>query len=208
MESLKLELNQRIEILRDKKVYFCNVQEELDGKPIISIPVCNSEYLILKEDEVIDAVYYDKNYGVYGFFIKIEGRRLEGKVSCYIVSKPFNVRKIQRREYVRVNIIESIRCIVDHEEIDEQYYDATLLELSGGGLRIKMSKKLNIGDKLICDLADNDSILKVQGKVIRIISETNREFVYGICFDEISDRVRDRIIKNVFLVMRKQRELC
>ena len=208
MESLKLELNQRVEILWEDKVYYCNVQEEFEGKPVISLPVCNSEYLTLKEGEIIDAVYYDKNYGVYGFIMKIEGRRLENNIPCYIVSKPFNVRRIQRREYVRVCVIESIVCAITTKDDEEKFCTGILLDLSGGGLRVKMNEELDIGDKIICDYKDENTTIHLPGRVVRREKDIENNYIYGICFEDIGDRIRDKIIKNVFLVMRKQRELC
>lgn len=208
METIKLELNQRLEILWEEHVYCCTVQEEVDGKPVISIPVYRSQYLTLKDGEIVDAVYYDKNNGVYGFIIKIEGRTLENSIPCYVVSKPINVKRIQRREYVRVDLLESIRFIKNLDTKDEDAVNGTILDVSGGGVRLQTTEKLEISEKIICLLNIDDEVVDIAGRIVRKEEDVEKFHMYGVEFENVLDRVRDRVIKKVFLQMRKQRELC
>ncbi|MEG0296337.1 MAG: PilZ domain-containing protein [Clostridium sp.] len=207
MENLKLGLNQRVEILWDKNIYVCNVQEDIDGMPVISIPVYNSEYLTLKEGEMVDAVYYNDNYGVFGFVITIQGRRLENNIPCYVVSKPFNIKKIQRRDYVRVTTVDTIKYAVETSEVKDKLFNAILLDLSGGGLRLKMKEKLSTGDSIVCELKSDMDIISVKGRIVRVTENYEKDYTYGVCFEDISENIREKIIRTVFLIMRKQREL-
>lgn len=207
MESIKLELNYRLEVMWEDGVYYCTVQEEFEGKPVISIPVKNGEYLTLKDGEILEAVYHNENYGVYGFIAKIEGRRIENNIPCYVLSKPFNVRKIQRREFVRVEIMEPTICTIHKNKENESKVKALLLDLSGGGARIRMKESLNEGDSLIISIEIDNVTIESVATIIRREPDVDKLHIYGLEFNDINDRLREKIIKKVFMQMRKLREL-
>ena len=209
MDKLKLEINNKIEVIYGEKNYKSVIQDirEEEDEILISIPVLDGEYLTLVTRRVIEQIYYDNNGNVYQFKSKVLGRIKEKKLSLYRFSSPFDVRKIQRRDYVRVNFIKAINYLSSKDIEKEKYKKALLLDLSGGGMKIKVDEKLDKNDLIFSKIIYDDSIIDVNGKVVRVEKTEDKEYICGINFSDIEERTREEIIRIVFKVMRKQREL-
>lgn len=209
MDKLKLEINNKIEVIYGEKNYKSVIQDirEEEDEILISIPVLDGEYLTLVTRRVIEQIYYDNNGNVYQFKSKVLGRIKEKNLSLYRFSSPFDVRKIQRRDYVRVNFIKAINYLSSKDIEKEKYKKALLLDLSGGGMKIKVDEKLDKNDLIFSKIIYDDSIIDVNGKVVRVEKTEDKEYICGINFSDIEERTREEIIRIVFKVMRKQREL-
>ncbi|MBU5454797.1 flagellar brake protein [Caproiciproducens sp. MSJ-32] len=208
MEKLKLEINNKLEVLYDKKNYKSVIQDirEKEEEILISIPVLDGEYLTLATGTIIEQIYYGNN-NIYQFKTKILGRTKERNLSLYRLSLPYDIKKIQRRDYVRVNFVKIINYINAKDIENEKYKKALLLDLSGGGMRIKVEEKLEKDDIILAKIVYENSIINVNGKVIRVERTEDNKYICGIIFSDINERTREEIIKIVFKVMRKQREL-
>jgi len=147
MEKLKLEINNKLEVFYDKKNYKSVIQDirEKEKEVLISIPVFDGEYLTLATGTIIEQIYYGNN-NIYQFKTKILGRTKERNLSLYRLSLPYDIKKIQRRDYVRVNFVKIINYINAKDIENEKYKKALLLDLSGGGMRIKVEEKLEKGE--------------------------------------------------------------
>lgn len=209
MDKLKLEINNKIEVIYGEKNYKSVIQDirEEEDEILISIPVLDGEYLTLVTGRVIEQIYYDNNGNVYQFKSKVLGRIKEKNLSLYRFSSPFDVRRIQRRDYVRVNFIKAINYLSSKDIEKEKYKKALLLDLSGGGMKIKVDEKLDKNDLIFSKIIYDDSIIDVNGKVVRVEKTEDKEYICGINFSDIEERTREKIIRIVFKVMRKQREL-
>jgi len=208
VEKLKLEINNKLEVLYDKKNYKSVIQDirEKEEEILISIPVLDGEYLTLATGTIIEQIYYGNN-NIYQFKTKILGRTKERNLSLYRLSLPYDIKKIQRRDYVRVNFVKIINYINAKDIEKEKYKKALLLDLSGGGMRIKVEEKLEKDDIILAKIVYENSIINVNGKVIRVERTEDNKYICGIIFSDINERTREEIIKIVFKVMRKQREL-
>lgn len=209
MDKLKLEINNKIEVIYGEKNYKSVIQDirEEEDEILIFIPVLDGEYLTLVTGRVIEQIYYDNNGNVYQFKSKVLGRIKEKNLSLYRFSSPFDVRKIQRRDYVRVNFIKAINYLSSKDIEKEKYKKVLLLDLSGGGMKIKVDEKLDKNDLIFSKIIYDDSIIDVNGKVVRVEKTEDKEYICGINFSDIEERTREEIIRIVFKVMRKQREL-
>lgn len=209
MDKLELEINNKIEVIYGEKNYKSVIQDirEEEDEILIFIPVLDGEYLTLVTGRVIEQIYYDNNGNVYQFKSKVLGRIKEKNLSLYRFSSPFDVRKIQRRDYVRVNFIKAINYLSSKDIEKEKYKKALLLDLSGGGMKIKVDEKLDKNDLIFSKIIYDDSIIDVNGKVVRVEKTEDKEYICGINFSDIEERTREEIIRIVFKVMRKQREL-
>nr|WP_286172892.1 flagellar brake domain-containing protein [Caproiciproducens sp. MSJ-32] len=205
---MKLEINNKLEVLYDKKNYKSVIQDirEKEEEILISIPVLDGEYLTLATGTIIEQIYYGNN-NIYQFKTKILGRTKERNLSLYRLSLPYDIKKIQRRDYVRVNFVKIINYINAKDIENEKYKKALLLDLSGGGMRIKVEEKLEKDDIILAKIVYENSIINVNGKVIRVERTEDNKYICGIIFSDINERTREEIIKIVFKVMRKQREL-
>jgi c-di-GMP-binding flagellar brake protein YcgR len=211
MGDLALEVNNRLDVLYEEKIYKCQVQDLEENFFNVNIPVSEGEYLTVPRGIDLEFMSFCDDGDVYKFKSTIISRSQENNISMYVMANPFEIQKIQRRDYVRVKVAQIINYITGDyslEDIDElRLNNAILLDLSGGGMRVKVKEQINKGDKIISQLKYGTQELFVKGTVVRVEATEDKKWIYGVVFDEIDERTRDRIIRMVFDIMRKQREL-
>lgn len=209
MKNFKLNINERIEVLFNDKEYKSSILNISEDYLYISIPICSDEYLIINTDEVIEINVYLENGRCYKFNSKILYRGKEGNISYYKLSKPFNVERIQRRDYFRVEVIEKVQY-VNLSELDSDetpYIQADMIDLSGSGVKLKINEKVKIEDILLIKMKIKNSDIVLKGQVMRTFMDNNDKTICGIKFIDITQAQTDKIIEELFLIMRKQREL-
>ncbi|QAA31693.1 flagellar brake protein [Clostridium manihotivorum] len=211
MGDLALEVNNRLDVLYEEKIYKCQVQDLEENFFNVNIPVSEGEYLTVPRGIDLEFMSFCDDGDVYKFKSTIISRSQENNISMYVMANPFEIQKIQRRDYVRVKVAQIINYITGDyslEDIDElRLNNAILLDLSGGGMRVKVKEQITKGDKIISQLKYGTQELFVKGTVVRVEATEDKKWIYGVVFDEIDERTRDRIIRMVFDIMRKQREL-
>lgn len=203
MEKVKLEVNDRIEIERNDVKYKSKIQNITNENIFIDIPLYNNDYLILQNAETVRITTYGKERIVFRLDCEVIGRAIDGNIRVYKLAKPHIIKKIQRRNYVRVKITRIIKCIKE-----DRNFDSLLLDLSGGGMRLKASKELIQGDEIIAVINNNQKEVTVKGKIVRIEDDSDLKYnIIGVEFIEIHNKEREAIIQIVFEIMRKQIEL-
>ncbi|MDU5109261.1 MAG: PilZ domain-containing protein [Clostridium sp.] len=221
MSNIKLEMNCVIDILFENNVYKSTIQDVKAEEFLIAVPINDGIFLTLNEGDELQQIIYDGNGNVFGYKSKVLGRYVEEEKPYYRLSLPYSITKIQRRDYVRVDIVQIINY-VNEKEIEtelkenskkaevikkEKYKNAMILDLSGGGMRVKIKDPIKLNDTIVASLKYEDEEIEVKGEVIRITKAEDRSFVCGVTFVNISNSTREKIIRTVFKIMRKQREL-
>ena len=49
--------------------------------------------------------------------------------------------------------------------------------------------------------------LRIKGKIVRVYMTENKDYICGVKFIDLEEKIREKIIRLVFTIMRKQREL-
>ena len=162
----------------------------------------------MHENDEIEAEYYVDGGNYYKFNCRVLGRTREGKLNLYRLSKPYNIIKIQRRNFVRVDMVEYAFYKLQNDNEEEAWKKGIILDLSGGGMKIKTEEKLSLRDSVTVNIfiGENEKI-QVVGEAVRVEKCKINEYICGLKFKEISERTRDKIIQKVFEQMRKQRGL-
>jgi len=219
MVDMKLKINGRIEVIDyDSDVnYKSNIQDITEDGILITIPMKEGKYLPLNKSERVSIIYYEEKE-VYQFEVDVLGRTID-VIPVILLSKPQNVRLIQRRNYVRVLILKVIKCLnIDRELLakdvsrivgttsSHKFKEATLLDLSGGGMRIKTELKLQLNDGLIISLPLIEEEITIKAKVVRCDEQQDNLRAYGLKFLDLEEKDRDKIIKYIFHIMREQRK--
>lgn len=209
MSKFKLVINSRIDVFVGKAVYKTVIQDVLKDGFLISIPVNEGEYLMLNQHEEVELYNYVDDLSLYKLTCNIIGKVIDNNIPLYKVSLPKDIKKIQRRNYVRVNMLQPIKYVKGETNNikDGQMLPALLLDLSGGGMRIKLREELYSGDIIFAQLKSNELAINAKGKVVRKEKCNDGRFIYGISFWQLDNIERENIIRNVFKIMRKQREL-
>ncbi|MBL4932946.1 flagellar brake protein [Clostridium paridis] len=210
MKSLRIGLNRVVSIFwKDEKVYKASVQDEEEGFFYINLPVCDGEYLFFVEGQKLSMLFNDEN-NIYKFETTVIKRTLVNQMPLYKLEIPENYEKVQRRDYVRIEFVQKlqyVRLSDKNEELDNEYKAALLLDISGGGLRMKSKEKNSINDKVLINISFENEIVGIIGRIVRISKSEDKEFIYGIKFDENQRSSREKIVRIVFKLMRKQRGL-
>lgn len=207
MKTFDIYINCILDVLDDKgKAYKSRIQEINEDHMYIDIPMENGEYLLLRQNCEIGIIIYNEKIGMlYKANLRIIGKKIEGNLRLYKVSRPYGIEKLQRRNYVRVD---TTRTVKYKKKGDIAYSDGIILDLSGGGMKIKLDKKIEVNDILNLIVELDGKFAQIKGQVRRVYKdEKDRKYVIGFEFTEINEAVRDRIIHIVFSVMRRQMEV-
>lgn len=202
-----MDVNGKLDLYWNDEVFKTEVQDITDEYIVIGIPMHNGSYLALAKGDLIELVYYD-DVSLYGFTSEVIGRSREGAVHQIFIRHPENWRKIQRRNFVRVGVTQYINYEV---LIDDNYSEkkkGMMIDLSGGGLRLKTAEQLSQGDIVRVFIQNEEVNIVGDGKIVRTEKDTDGRFLYGVSFEEIDGLSRERVIQYVFNIMRKQRKLA
>ena len=212
MNNFELKVNYRLEVIFNDKNYKCLVTDIDEEWTKINIPVCEDEYLSLYSGEVIEINMYLDSGKCYNFNSKVLSRGKEGNISYYKLGMPFNIKRIQRRSYFRVGVLNlaHYRNITnfDNNDLDDiPYTEAMMIDLSGGGVKLKINEDVQVNDILSIKMNIKGSDIIVKGEVVRVQRSGDNENLCGIKFLDISQSQIDKIIEELFEIMRKQRAL-
>lgn len=211
MKNLNVFISKNISVLINEDVYKSNIQDITKDYMAISVPVKDGLYNPLLENETMEITYID-NGSAFKFNAKVLGRKIEN-IPMILVTIPEekDIIKIQRREYVRIPLSKSIKYKKVNEDIrkqnfiDDKYFkDAMLIDLSGGGMKVKIQESVKLNDEIISIIKLKDREVVVTGKVVRRYKEKDNN-VCGIKFINLHKKVTEDIIAYVFEVMRKRR---
>ena len=100
--KIKMSINQKIEVINHNKKYNCRIQDIKENCFLIDAP-----FLLLHDDNLEFIISNDDE--VFACSSKIIGHKKENNIDLSIVSMPYSVMKIQRREYYRLVIAEPIK---------------------------------------------------------------------------------------------------
>lgn len=205
MKGFNIHLNSIIDIIaEDGKTYKSRVQEIKNKEIFIDMPMENGEYILLKRGAEVNSILYNEKVGMlYKLKSKVLERVIDGNLRLYKITWPYEIKKLQRRNYVRVNTTKGIKY---KKKEDIIYSNGLVLDLSGGGMKIKLDKILSVGEEveLLIDL--NGKFAKIKGEVRRVDKDKD-SYIVGFEFTDIGEAVRDRIIQIVFSIMRRQIEV-
>ncbi len=170
----------------------------------VGVPVHKGQFIPLREGTAIELFFSDE-FTAYSFFSSII-KRVAQTVPTFIIEFPKMIRKIQRRQYVRVPLIKHlVYRIIDKKGISEEK-NGFMLDLSGGGFLLKAFENLPPNTIITIKTSIGESEIEIPGVIVRSVKEDDKDFYnVSVCFNEISERVRDKIISYVFDIQRQRR---
>lgn len=210
MTKIDFKVNKKLELLVDEKYFNSNIQDITEEYIAINVPMSAGEYLPLSKGTIIDVIYYEEE-NIYKFKSSVIGRRFEN-IPIILLAKPKEVQKIQRRKYFRVPLISSIKYknLKNDPKTnpstveDSEYAKALLIDLSGGGMKVKVAESVNTNDFLLVSLTINNQNILIVGQAMRIVKDDEGRFICGLSFEFLENTTREVIIKFIFQLMREQ----
>ncbi|KRQ87040.1 Flagellar brake protein YcgR [Caloramator mitchellensis] len=215
--DLKLNVNQKIEVLQDGVAYKSKVQDTNENYILIDIPLSGNRYFITHPGSTIE-FFVPTEKDVTKCRSIILGKRRENNVEMIVLSLPEVIEKVQRREYFRLPITMEIKYSLLPE--DKRYFDlrdvpptyykqmnkGLSVDISGGGIKIISKEKTTPGANVLL-LVPLPQEVMILASVIRIEELDNKTFRLALRFDNIDEKTRDNIIRFIFSKMREQLKL-
>lgn len=138
--------------------------------------------------------------GLYHFTCIYQDKRLK-PLPVWIISLPFDVKRIQQRAFVRIDtkLKIQIQAVADSGETNS--HNVFTKDISGGGMQIVSKVPYAIGHKIFIafELPELGSICTVAEVVRSVKQESEFDVFYiGLKFIDIPERERNKIIKYIF----------
>ncbi|MCY6370372.1 flagellar brake protein [Clostridium ganghwense] len=210
MSGIKFKINNKVEIIMDEQVYSCDVQDMKEGYLAISIPIKDTQYLPLRKGDRIEVLYYEGN-SLYKFNSVVAVRK-KANIPLIWITVPENYKKVQRRKFVRVSVLLNVKCAVIDKDFSLNkanisqlnFSEGTVVDLSGGGVRLKTKLKIGNNNMLLIALPLDKGGILIKGNVVRAEEDDIKNKICGINFIELQPAEQEKIIQYVFTIMREQ----
>lgn len=210
MEDFKLKINDRVEVIKDEKAYKALIIDIREDFLTINLPVNDGNYLMLYPSEKIEMTSYLEDGRCFKFYSEVILRGKENNILFYKISPPFDIQKIQRRNFFRVDLTDDIHykkiTLVEEEDYDTiPYKRGLMVDLSAGGLKLKARDNISKDDLLLIKMKVNEVELELKCDIVRIENTADKEKLCGLRFIEISPAQSELIVRELFKIIRKQR---
>lgn len=212
MVKISFEVNRKLEILCEDNAIAKSIIQEVEEKYIsIGVPMSQGLYYPLNKGDIVDAYYNDSKGNIYSFQSTVLGRKFD-KIPMLIISEPKEVKKIQRRKFVRIEHLTPINYIVvkDYPNnpikkvTEEDFKKGYSLDISGGGMRIKIASEVSLGDYVLISAPIGEEEILALCKVVRLEKDIDGKLnICGISFEDVNSITREKIIQFIFKNMRK-----
>lgn len=210
-----------------KKVYLSKVCDIIDDTKIkVTMPIESGHIVAVSPNTKLDACFYTTK-GLYHGRVLVVERMKEDNIYMMVVELQYELEKFQRRQYYRLSCTmdlqfrrmeeEEVVNFTQYKEIPDErelklLHEGVALDFSGGGVRFVSDERYNKDDLLLVRLRisyeDTYKVYVLVGKVIATSEGKNgrKKYESRVEFLDVSSRIREEIIKYIFLEERKQRK--
>jgi len=139
---------------------------------------------------------------MHEFTSSLISRQIES-LPVWIIATPYNLKKIQQREFVRLNASLPVQIveIINQEIAEDVVITAVTKDFSGGGMQLVLTQSWSIGTKLLVTIHYPDiGSINQKSEVVRVQQPQSDRKIYwvGIKFLEMNERDRSSITKLIF----------
>jgi len=211
---MQLEIGQKMYVARDEDAgsYVTSLQDMTGEYLLVGIPYYLGQPLILMQGDAILVTYVGTD-GVYRFSTVCRGRRMD-RVPLYILGRPEQVERIQRRRLVRLPVALEVRGGEKPNYGSVQEYSRWYTsDISAGGMSLILENPPAVGTKLVLEFS-----IPVHGRLRHIFADGQvkrvqrlegndgeTRFAVGIRFQGLSKADEDAIVAFIFRRMAEER---
>lgn len=223
-----VESNTAVNNKEEKKVYRSQVYDVVGEEQLkIAMPQEKGKLLLLHLEAVYRLQFYTET-GLYECKGKVIDRYKTDNVYVVVVDIISALKKIQRREFYRLNClldgqIHSLdeeelmagdlkRILRMHESNWPVYEDAVIVDISGGGARIATNYQVEEDSYIILKFQVNfkedfrEYRLLAHVVMVKKLENKKKDYELRIEFEQIDNNVRESLIKYIFEEERKKRK--
>jgi c-di-GMP-binding flagellar brake protein YcgR len=181
-----------------------NINE--DGSIDVLIPISKRKIVYINNDTALKVIIASEG-AIYEFKAEIV-EKLFGVVPLLRLKRVSDIQKIQRRNYFRLKATNKfkIRKLINLKEaIYSEYFEVTMVDISGGGLAFNAEIELDINDLIEVNMDLNSKTINLLGKIVRADKDEDKAkmFSYGVNFEKIAEIERNVIMRYIFEEQRK-----
>jgi c-di-GMP-binding flagellar brake protein YcgR len=185
--------------------YLTRIDKVEENTLSIGAPYSRGSILPLRAGTALEIYFHDES-SAYSLRTVIQ-ERTSIPLPLFILDFPDDIRKIQRRNFVRISDnlpleyqLVSVNCLSD-------FKPGNLLNISGGGLCFRTKEKLEQDTRLYLLLKLPDGQINTFARVLRVSAiENNIYYSVSVEFQNISENERDSIIRHIFNKQRTMRQ--
>lgn len=218
-DDVKFLINNKVDIIWDDGDYKSNIEDVTEKYLAISIPIKEGQYIPLRVGEKLEVIYY-AGKELYKFYTIVIGRKVD-RIPIILLEIPQELVHVQRRRFVRIPVILNFEYKKFNSSVEVEYKryinnqvwtiskvtnKGIMLDISGGGMRVAIKENLLKNEYLLVRLSIDTDEFFFKSKVTRIEKNKDGQNFYGLSFEDVDERVRDRIIRYTFKLMREQRK--
>ena len=230
MEKSEIKINTKIELQRvgDSEYFASSIQDIRDDVLYISMPTLFSQEtlfaqpLVLVPGEEVKVRFpgTSESFVFTSTFINA----VKSPIVLYRLTMPNAIKRIQQRNYVRVETLLEVYVAEIPENGEEPNYNKiNALDISGGGMRLLMEivsdKPYIVGKELLVKFyisENNNSEIEVRTKIrvkrkdllpTRARQDQQLLYSFGVEFIEMSENLRQKIIRFIFRKMAMRRQV-
>lgn len=211
---------------KKSKIYVSQVLDEAeDGNCLAAMPIHEGKVIPLNVGEEFFATFYTKN-GLLRCKIVITERNKKGSLFLMKIEPVTELQKVQRREYFRLECNRPLEYRVldgkeksmlnegieyDANAIALEWQKASILDLSGGGIRFVSPQKENkdsyIQVRFQIEEGERQIVVYAYAVILRCEQNQNNRLVYSnrVMFVKMTKSIREKIIRFIFNEQRKRR---
>jgi len=156
--SKPLRLWEKIELVvgegSDSGHYAARIEDFAGDGIVIDSPEFISGSTLLRQGSSV-LVLITRDDAVYQCYSTIRKHRSEGG-NRFLLTRPRQVTRVQRRQFVRIDMLTPVQwaridTILDYDAFDEalDWIKSSSLNISGGGILLRVTPDLHVGDKLL-----------------------------------------------------------
>lgn len=199
--SQPLKLWEKLELVAgegdETGIYTARIEDFIAEGIVISSPEFVRGHSLLRENADV-LIVFTKNDAAYQCHSRIKRYPLDGK-NFYLLSKPNKTKRVQRRQFVRVDMLEHLEFavlspVMDWENYAErlQWLRTTTENMSGGGVMIKMDMELELEDRVFIkiDFFPAEGLPETVAGIVRRIFTLEKRTMAGLEFI-VADRLSD-----------------
>ncbi len=215
-------VNHPLEVFNpDQNIYYKSIIQELaEDYIVIGMPLRNRRRMYLDSDATWDFRLTLED-SLYYFRSKLLGEREEGLLQFFLIAWPYELKRVQRRQYYRLPCSFGARYWISSQKWEEPLEKAAerlgepetaiIVDISGGGLQLLAPEGLPVGTTLLLAFClegkDIKESIYVESKVIRMWPyqrEQEKWFRHALEYVDITERLRETIVKFIFFMMRER----
>ncbi|SNX55498.1 flagellar brake protein [Thermoanaerobacterium sp. RBIITD] len=200
---LNLKPGQKIEIKigKSKNTYVSKVEDmSKDGTLLIEAPIHNGHLVPVRIGAKLNISYFNKK-GLFTFD-SIVINRFSGNLSLLQLKKITDITRLQRRQYYRLEKVLEFNYKLSEDE--EGVENGIIKDISGGGFKAKVKKKLPEESTILCYIKLNELFKEImlKCKIIRC-NFVDDGYEIAVQYIDLEDKIRERIISFIFEEQRK-----